>query len=615
MKKDRPVQQEPSLATASEGDNPALRLLPWVLVLLAALWLIGSARPPKNPGAFNFRDAGLMLVSGDGRIKPLDTVARASLMRISGRQSTRLNGVPVPATQWLLDVMIGSPRQTDYEVFEITHHEVLGLLGKKQTKQKHFSIAAIRPHAEALERQMEQAIKVKEDPNRRTTSAQNALVTLATKLGVYMQLVNGVTPYAVPPLAEHEEWQPLVVAHRTAQRTGHLNKAGELLTNVLRAYSQNDPTAFNTNVAQYNALLKETFPREFAKAQREAFYNHYAPFYKGTVLYFLTFVLACLALLVFGFRQTALAAALRRSATYILLLTLLLHTAAIAMRIHLHERPPVTSLYSSAVFIGWACVPLGLAVEFFMKRLSLGLIVASLSGFVTLIIAHFLALDEGDTMKNVQAVLDTNFWLATHVPTVTIGYSATFLAGLLAICFILLGVFTPWLTKDIRRDFTKAVYGVVCFAMLLSFVGTVLGGIWADQSWGRFWGWDPKENGAVLIVLINAVILHARWGGMIRERGMMVLAVVGNIVTAWSWFGTNMLGVGLHSYGFMDKAVLAMWAFVASQLVIIIIGLLPLSVWASYTATEPKPSVQTASPAATSDKRKTAASPVKPAQA
>jgi hypothetical protein len=121
----------------------------------------------------------------------------------------------------------------------------------------------------------------------------------------------------------------------------------------------------------------------------------------------------------------------------------------------------------------------------------------------------------------------------------------------------------------------------VCFALLLSFVGTVLGGIWADQSWGRFWGWDPKENGAALIVLITAIILHARWGGLIRERGIMVLAVFGNIVTAWSWFGTNMLGVGLHAYGFMDAAVFWLMAFVVSQLAIMAAGLVPAAAWRS----------------------------------
>jgi len=127
------------------------------------------------------------------------------------------------------------------------------------------------------------------------------------------------------------------------------------------------------------------------------------------------------------------------------------------------------------------------------------------------------------------------------------------------------------------------IYAVVCFALLFSFVGTVLGGIWADQSWGRFWGWDPKENGAILIVLMNAIILHARWGHMIKERGLAVLAVGGNIVTAWSWFGTNLLGVGLHSYGFMDGAMRWLAIFAVSQMLIMAAALiLPTNYWWSF---------------------------------
>src|SRR5437899_6241221 len=128
------------------------------------------------------------------------------------------------------------------------------------------------------------------------------------------------------------------------------------------------------------------------------------------------------------------------------------------------------------------------------------------------------------------------------------------------------------------------IYGIICFATLSCFVGTVLGGIWADQSWGRFWGWDPKENGALIIVLWNALILHLRWGGMIRERGLINCAIVGNIVTSWSWFGVNMLGIGLHSYGFMDAAFKWLLAFVVSQVLIIGLGLLPLTMWRSFRA-------------------------------
>jgi ABC-type transport system involved in cytochrome c biogenesis permease subunit len=128
-------------------------------------------------------------------------------------------------------------------------------------------------------------------------------------------------------------------------------------------------------------------------------------------------------------------------------------------------------------------------------------------------------------------------------------------------------------------------YGSVCFATLLSFVGTVLGGIWADQSWGRFWGWDPKENGAALIVLWNAIILHARWGGYIRERGLMVMAVFGNVITAWSFFGTNLLGVGLHSYGFTNNGFYWLMAFFVSQFVVMLLAAIPIRMWRSSPAT------------------------------
>ena len=206
---------------------------------------------------------------------------------------------------------------------------------------------------------------------------------------------------------------------------------------------------------------------------------------------------------------------------------------------------------------------------------------AGFIGFVTLIIAHHLALN-GDTMEMLQAVLDTNLWLSTHVVVVTAGYASMFVAGLLAVIYIVRGFFTRTLTAGTAQALGRMVYGIVCFATLFSFVGTILGGIWADQSWGRFWGWDPKENGALLIVLWNAAILHARWGGMIKERGLMAMAVFGNIVTSFSWFGVNMLGIGLHSYGWMDKAFPWLMAFDASQVVLIVLALLPPRYWASF---------------------------------
>ncbi|HVV01062.1 MAG TPA: cytochrome c biogenesis protein CcsA, partial [Verrucomicrobiae bacterium] len=322
------------------------------------------------------------------------------------------------------------------------------------------------------------------------------------------------------------------------------------------------------------------------------------------------FILAGLALVCLNLAP-AFSESLRRSAFYLIILAWVFHTFGLVFRMILAGRPPVTNLYSSAIFIGWGAVILGIVLER-IYRLGIGNIVAAFAGFVTLLIAHNLSLD-GDTMEMLRAVLDTNFWLATHVVVVTLGYASTFVAGLLAIVYIFLGLFTPLLTQKLKpavasgggsrqaaktvpakpqlevgKALGKMVYGIVCFATLFSFTGTVLGGIWADQSWGRFWGWDPKENGALLIVLWNAIILHARWGGMVRERGLMNLAVFGNIVTSFSWFGVNMLGIGLHSYGFMDAAFVWLKIFVGTQVAIILMGMIPLRFWKSFRSAAPR---------------------------
>jgi ABC-type transport system involved in cytochrome c biogenesis permease subunit len=124
----------------------------------------------------------------------------------------------------------------------------------------------------------------------------------------------------------------------------------------------------------------------------------------------------------------------------------------------------------------------------------------------------------------------------------------------------------------------RICYGVVCFGMFFSFVGTVLGGLWGDDSWGRFWGWDPKENGALMIVLWNALLLHAKWDRLVGSLGFATLAIAGNIITAWSMFGTNILGVGLHAYGGeTGESLKILGAFALSQLVIIGLG-----VWAYF---------------------------------
>ena len=337
---------------------------------------------------------------------------------------------------------------------------------------------------------------------------------------------------------------------------------------MISAYAKSDGKTFNNKLRGYQDYLKDNnLTTESGKTGKEFAFNNFDPFYKCEIIYVLAFLLAC-----GGWLTTAKWP--NHTAYYLIALAAIIHTSGLIFRMWLEGRPPVTNLYSAAVFVGWGAVILGLILER-IYRDGIGNVVASSVGFVTLLVAGGLSIS-GDTMEMLQAVLDTNFWLATHVVIITIGYSATFVAGFLAIVYVVRDFVANRIPfdKTNRSSLTKMIYGIVCFATLFSFVGTVLGGIWADQSWGRFWGWDPKENGALMIVIWNAAILHARWGGMIRERGLVAMAIFGNAVTAWSFFGTNMLGIGLHSYGFMDKAFAWLMVFVCSQIVILTGGLM-----------------------------------------
>jgi ABC-type transport system involved in cytochrome c biogenesis permease subunit len=363
-------------------------------------------------------------------------------------------------------------------------------------------------------------------------------------------------------------------------RTGEIHPLVIAYARLGDAYHGGDAAAFNQQVTFLRDWFGKEQPRAVTRSVYEFFFNHADPFTHSMTLYVLAFLLACFSWL--GWNRP-----LNRTAFYLLLLALAVHTFGLGSRMYLQERPPVTNLYSSAIFIGWGAVIVALILERIFRD-GIGAACAGAIGFVTLIIAHHLA-GSGDTLEMLQAVLDTNIWLATHVVVVTTGYAAMFLAGMLAMIYIIRGLFTRSLKKPIADSLSRMTYGVVCFATLFSFVGTVLGGIWADQSWGRFWGWDPKENGAVLIVLWCAITLHARWGGFIRQRGLMIMAIFGNIVTSFSWFGVNMLGVGLHSYGFMDKAFPWLCAFVASQLALMAAAAMPLERWRSFqTASAPR---------------------------
>lgn len=598
---------------------------------------------------FNVHAFGRLPVVADGRVKPFDTLARNSLRVISGRETFKDHtGKSRPAIVWLLDVISSSEAAYHHKVFRIDNPEVQNTLGLPKRQGFLYSVKELLPKIGEFEKEVEKAREQEKKKGsgeftvrHRKLLEVDARIKTFTKIGAAFRrpdlpplpteedfnndrsvairkmeqfrqsfaafsrsLETAHAPLAVPIKPEGKkdyEWEPYSKAWVTGYIGASLLNQDptptlKTMDSILVNFAAGNGKKFNQSVRDYSDLLERLQVKELVTANTwlgnkiesrfgnvvgfESYFNQAALFFHADLFYVCAFVLAALAWL--GFRRP-----LNSASFWLLVFTFTIHTAALAARIYISGRPPVTNLYSSAVFIGWGCVGFCLLIEV-MYGMGIGNVIAAITGFGSLYIADILAAD-GDTFTVLQAVLDTQFWLATHVVCITFGYATTFLAGFLGIFYILRGVFTPSLTQEVSKDLNRMIYGIVCFSIFFSFFGTVLGGLWADDSWGRFWGWDPKENGALIIVLWNAVLLHARWGGMVEERGLAVLSVIGNIVTAWSWFGVNELGVGLHSYGFTEGRLFFLGVFVLSQVLFVAIGCLPRQVWWSANANETKP--------------------------
>lgn len=613
-----PTRQGASAPALAAGSSTRARwLVPALVVSILGIWLAVRSYPrPEAPGKPDLAAVGRLPVMHEGRIKPFDTLARNSLRMVSDKEDfVDQNGVTQPAIRWLLDVIADTEDVRKHRVFRIQNLDLLETLGLPRRKGFRYSIEEFAPKLEAYEEQVRLA--------RRTPSDQRDLfarkvLELDQRLNTYLLLresfgapalrleslrddlsreanrrerfANATLPLAVPPRSGEGDWQAYTFAAFDARaqelaaaqglKVDPPNRAAVALGEVFARYPQRsaDAAAFNQAVNRYRQVLVDSPPAEWREGRTEVewLFNYASPIYYAMILYGLACLLGCCAWLGWS-------VPLQRTAIGLTLLALVVHSVGLLARMYISGRPPVTSLYSSGLFVAWACVILGLVQERY-SRMGVASVVAAFCGFSVLLWALMVLAPQGDSFTVLVAVLDTQFWLATHVLTVTAGYSATLVAGFLGIAFIVRGLVTQSLTSEMGKSIGRMIYGTVCFGIFFSFFGTVLGGLWADDSWGRFWGWDPKENGALLIVLWNALVLHALWGRMIGDRGLAVLAILGNLVTLWSWFVVNELQVGLHTYGFTEGMMFLLYCVGAGHLLFILAGLAPRMLWRSAPA-------------------------------
>ena len=345
---------------------------------------------------------------------------------------------------------------------------------------------------------------------------------------------------------------------------GHVKRLEKLKDHV------SEPGAFLAALKDYQSGIETSAKRrgEYSKIGMEVLLYKMALFHWAIFFFILAFLLTA----VWWIKPTL--QKLKLAITGFTILGVIAVTIGIVMRCIIRERPPVSTLYETVLFITAVGVIACLITER-INKMGIALSAAPILGALGMFMAmRYEEMRGTDTMPTLVAVLDTNFWLATHVTTVTIGYSAGLLASALGHLYVLGKAFG--LKRTDRAFYTslgRMVYGMIAFGLIFSVIGTILGGVWANDSWGRFWGWDPKENGALMIVLGNLAILHARMGGFMGPFGMALSSILLGVIVAFSWWGVNLLGVGLHSYGFTAGIQKTLNIFYAIEGAVIVTGL------------------------------------------
>ena len=497
-------------------------------------------------------------VQSEGRIKPFDSFARNQLLRFYGKREVKEH--QLKATDWLLDLILDPQGGRDLKIFNIRNPEVVSSLFLDWTNEHKYSYNEIIP---GLKNQIDLITAIDEKDDSDKSPFEKQLIELSHNAIVFEELSYMKNIKLIPPalLDENAVWQsPFDFIISGVTPAYHQEEILNSLQKYLAARFQKNNSEMNNALARYETITADLpiSSLDVKKLKSETWMNEVNLFVKSLAFYILSFLLIGVSWMV---KPT-----LFRNISYLsLIVGFLIHGYGILLRMQIMGRPPVSTLYESVIFVSFIILLLAVTLEYFRAD-GLGIFIGSVGGSILHFVGFSYAAD-GDTLGMLVAVLDSNFWLATHVTTITIGYGASLAAGFIGHLYLIQNILNPSNNKKLKSIFNN-LFGMTLFALFFTLFGTILGGIWADQSWGRFWGWDPKENGALLIVLWQLLMIHSRLAGIVKPPLFALGMGLNNIIVALAWFGVNLLQVGLHSYGFDDGVAKNLYIFILFEIIL-----------------------------------------------
>ena len=505
---------------------------------------LSADAPAADTSVMDFKQWGLLATQDGGRRKPVDTFAKETLIRITGKSTyTDESGRRWQPNDFVLSALMETHDWKNEPMVLVSFGNLKEQLGLDKT-QRRFSFTQLAGSAELQRLANEaQAAKRAEKPLDRV---QQEALGVSDRLTLFSHVLDGSALLIVP--ASGNETDPWVDPSGWSKYYSEAQFAPVQvqLQALATAYVNGDGFNFSRAANQLQENLRSLSPSVYPQEQQlrlEYFYNHFESFYRAIWCYGIALVILIAAHLRKRGRS------LQNIGVAVALLGLAFQASGIIMRCMIAGRPPVTNMYESIIWVSFAVSVFGM-IFFARYRAPVYLLAALPVTLIALLLVHQMPIAMPSSIDPLVPVLRDNFWLTVHVLTITLSYAAFALA--MGFGHILLWRYArnPAAARgDAPMHFW--LYRVLQLGVLLLAAGTILGGVWANYSWGRFWGWDPKETWALIALLCYILALHGRLAGWWTQFGLAVASVVCFLAVLMAWYGVNfVLGKGLHSYGF-----------------------------------------------------------------
>ncbi|MEY2510185.1 MAG: hypothetical protein QOE26_948 [Verrucomicrobiota bacterium] len=565
--------------------------IPAFCLFLSGICLAQNAdMPTADSSSLDFKQWGLLAIQDGGRRKPVDTFARETLIKITGRSTYTSGAKTWQATDFILSMLLDTHDWKKEPMILVSLGDLRRRLGLAE-EQRLFSFNQLTalPELNTLANQAH-ALRKAEKPLDRV---QNEVMSVTERLSLFARVMDGSAFLLAP--APEKTTDPWIVPPAFAQYYNEQQfvPVQTQLQTMANAYVKGDSFAFGRTANQLRDGLRQLSPKiypEESQLRLEYFYNHWDGFYRAAWCYGIALLLLAIA----HFRSRSSVAASLREATgkrsYIRIIGvilaiagLLFHASGIAMRCLIAGRPPVTNMYESIIWVSFAVSFFGM-IFFARYRTPVYLLAALPVSLVALLLVHQMPIAMPSSIDPLVPVLRDNFWLTIHVLTITLSYAAFALAMGFGHILLFRYARNP-VSARADQSMHFWLYRVLQLGVILLAAGTILGGVWANYSWGRFWGWDPKETWALIALLCYILTLHGRLAGWWTQFGLVVASVVCFLAVLMAWYGVNfVLGKGLHSYGFGIGGENYVGGFVIADLLFV-----GFAIWRYRSTKSPRP--------------------------